>query len=241
MPARLSRRAAANRQYNGRAEFREQAKDQMVQTTPRTSPGKRKRERNGDAGLPLPRLFSVDEYYVMAQAGILHPDERVELLEGVVVCKAKTSSREAACLSVLSQRLHLGLIDRASVRVRAPIHLSERSEPEPDFALVRLRVDRYGDAHPVPQDVYLLVEVSDTSLVSDRDHKLPLYATAGIPELWIVDLPRGRVFVYWSPRGDRYEQELVVGRGASVAPQAFPDLSVSVDELLGPSGSDTTQ
>jgi Uma2 family endonuclease len=221
---------------SGRTDSRRQAADEMVQTSAR----KRKREDAVEPGPPVPRLFSVDEYYAMAQAGILQPDERTELLEGVIFCMAAMGSRHAARVTRFGYRLIAAFMGRALVRIQAPIHMGERSEPEPDIAVVRLRADDYEDAHPVPQDVYLLVEVSDSSLVFDRRRKLPLYAAAGIPELWIVDIQHQRVLVYRSPRGNRYEQETIVGRGGSLAPQAFSDVSLAVDDLLGPAASTAT-
>lgn len=162
----------------------QRAADEMVQTSTRT----RGKARSREQAPPALRRFSVDDYYAMAEAGILQPDERTELLEGVVFCMAAMGSRHAAGVTRSEYRLLPALMNRALVRVQAPLHRGERSEPEPDIAVVRLRADAYDGAHPVPQDAYLLIEVSDSSIAFDRDQKLPLYAAAGIPELWIVDI-----------------------------------------------------
>src|SRR5262245_37141744 len=110
------------------------------------------------------RLFTVDEYYQMAQAGILHEDDRVELIEGEIIETAAIGSRHAACVDRLNQLFSGRVAGRAIVRVQNPIRLSQRSEPQPDLALLRPRADFYATGHPGPQDVLLVVEVADTSV-----------------------------------------------------------------------------
>src|ERR671938_544657 len=134
------------------------------------------------------RCFSVDEYYRMGEAGILTEDDRVELIEGEIIEMSPIGSRHAACVNRLNTLLGRHLRQTAIVSVQNPIRLDAYSEPEPDVALLRPRADYYESGHPTPADALLIVEVADTSADYDRIIKLPLYAKAGIPEAWLVDL-----------------------------------------------------
>lgn len=179
------------------------------------------------------RRFTVDEYECMGRAGILHEDDRVELLDGEVIVMAAVGSRHVACVMDLAEWFTLRSTGRARVSVQNPVRLSSGSEPEPDIAILRLRPDRYIQALPGPEDVLLLIEVADTSLRYDRETKLPLYAAAGIPEVWIVDLESERVLVYRSPRGGGYQYAAVVERGGTLTPESFPALVLPIDDILG--------
>lgn len=117
--------------------------------------------------------------------------------------------------------------------VRSPVRLGRYNEPQPDLMLARPREDFYRERHPGPGDVLLLVEVADTSGRYDRGVKLPLYANAGIPEVWVVDLAEQRLEAYRSPSPDGYGEKRELGAGDKVAPMAFEDLVIGVGELLG--------
>ena len=178
------------------------------------------------------RLFTADEYAQMIQAGILKKDDRVELIEGEVVEMTPIGRPHASCVAALVRALVTGVGSRAVVWPQGPIRLSERSQPEPDVALLRLRPVSYRDADAEPRDVLLLVEVSDASATRDREIKLPLYARARIQEYWIVDVQVEVVEVYRHPSGAGYSSVQRFGRGALVSPTAFPDLYVPVDEIF---------
>ncbi len=182
------------------------------------------------------RPFTVEEYHRMGQAGILREDERVELIEGELVMNSPISSRHAACVDRLTALLVPALTGRAIVRVQSPLRLGTHSEPEPDLMLLRYREDFYRDAHPGPEDVLLVIEVSESSLAYDRDVKHPLYARFGIPEVWLVNLVENRLEVYRNPSAGVYTQQTLFTQGR-VAPLAFPDLDVDVATVLMPSGS----
>ena len=182
--------------------------------------------------LPARRRFSADEYHRMADAGILGPEERVELLEGDIYTMAAIGSRHARCVDTLAEWLIVRLAGRAIVRIQGPVRLSSGLEPEPDLALLRPRADRYGEEHPGPGDLLLLIEVADTSLAYDRDLKLPRYAEAGIPEVWLVDLTANQVLIHRDPSGPRYASVSTAGRGDTLTPAAFPDLRLPIDDLL---------
>jgi Uma2 family endonuclease len=183
--------------------------------------------------LPARRLFSVDEYYRMAEAGILGPDERVELIDGEIIEMAAMGSPHGGCVTALTQLMVLRVAEHGLVRAQLPVRLSALSEPEPDVALVRMRPNYYRDAHPTVTDIYLLIEVADSSLSFDRRRKLPLYAREGVPETWLVDLLHEQIEVYRRPENGRYQDVETFARGASLSPSAFPDLRITVDEILG--------
>ncbi|MCL6500075.1 MAG: Uma2 family endonuclease [Firmicutes bacterium] len=168
----------------------------------------------------------------MGRAGILREDERLELIGGEIIEMAAIGSRHAACVGFFLDWLVRHLPMTAAVRVQDPIRLPPGSEPEPDIAVVRRRADFYATAHPGPDDVLLLIEVADTSLTYDRDVKMPLYAAAGIPELWLVDLTQDRVEVFRDPVDGHYRSVKVLARGDILTPTAFPDLAIPCDEIF---------
>jgi Uma2 family endonuclease len=176
--------------------------------------------------------FTVEDYDRIIEAGILDENDRVELIDGEIVSMAAVGGRHAACVSDLNEWYVPRLVGRAIVNIQNPVRLGPRSEPEPDLMLLRPRPDRYRDALPGREDVLLIIEVSDTTLAYDRDIKLPLYAAAGIPEVWIIDLERRRFLVHRQPDGDLYREAAVVDDG-TIAPLAFPDLGLPIKEILG--------
>lgn len=181
----------------------------------------------------LRRRFTVDEYQRMGQVGILGEDDRLELLEGEIVEMAPIGSRHQATVDRLTRLFSGRVSDSALVRVQGPVRLGEDSEPQPDVILLGLRDDFYGTAHPGPEDVLLLVEVSDSSIEYDREVKLPLYARHGITEVWIVDLENEAIEVYTDPAVEGYRVVSQPGQGQTLSPQHFPLLELAVDEVLG--------
>ena len=181
----------------------------------------------------LRRRFTVHEYHRMGQAGILGEDDRLELLEGEIVEMAPIGSRHQATVDRLNELFSSRVADAATVRVQGPVRLADDSEPQPDLTLLRRRADFYSSAHPGPDDVLLLVEVSDTSTEYDREVKLPLYARYGIAEVWLVGLETGVVEVFRRPTTQGYQEVSQSGLGQSLSPEAFPGLALAVDEVLG--------
>ena len=178
--------------------------------------------------------FTVDQYHRMGEADIFDPDCRVELVNGEIFKMSPIDPWHAGIVDWLNHRFSTGLVGRAIVRVQNPTIVDRRSEPEPDVMLLRPREDFYRRAHPTPDDTLLIVEVANTSLAHDLGRKLPLYARTGILEVWIVNRRDDAVDVFRDPTADGYRDHSVRGRGDHVAPAAFPDLRLSVDELLGP-------
>jgi len=179
------------------------------------------------------RLFTVEEYHRMAEVGILGEDDRVELIEGEIVEMTPIGSRHAAVVDRLNRLFSRRAGEHAIVRVQNPIRLGERSEPQPDVTLLRFREDFYSSGHPGPGDVLLVVEVAETSAEYDRRVKVPLYARFGIPEVWLVDLEGEAVEVYRDPSPEGYRRAEIFRRGSSLSPSSFPDLELSVEEIIG--------
>ena len=179
------------------------------------------------------RRFTVEEYHEMARAGVLTEDDRVELLAGEIVHMSPIGSRHAACVDWLNKVLGREIGDLAILRVQNPVRLSPYSEPEPDVALLKPRADFYARSHPGPEDVLLIIEVAETSVEIDREVKLPLYAEAGIPEVWIVDLQTQNVEVYRQPVERTYSVTETYTPADRLSSQAFPDASIALEELLG--------
>ena len=175
--------------------------------------------------------FTVDDYHRMGEVGILHEDDRVELIEGELVDMTPIGGRHAACVRELNRLLGKRVGDEMRVDVQNPIRLGEHSEPQPDLAVIRART--YGERLPGPEDVLLLIEVSDTTLAYDRNVKLPLYARAGIGEVWILNLPAGTVERHTDPSGNGYASPKLAQRGETLESVALPDLALSVDDVLG--------
>ncbi|HEY0376973.1 MAG TPA: Uma2 family endonuclease [Pyrinomonadaceae bacterium] len=179
------------------------------------------------------RWFTVAEYNRMSETGILTEDDRVELIEGEIVEMSPIGRRHAACVDRLTELLSERLQRKAIVRVQSPIVLNEYTEPQPDVALLRRREDFYERSLPTPADVLLVVEVADTTLDYDRQIKVPLYARAGISEVWIVNLHDEQVEVYTRPAGGAYQDVRLRGRGEAMTSAEAPSLTLSVDEILG--------
>ena len=179
------------------------------------------------------RHFSVKEYYLMAEAGILSPHDRVELIDGEIVQMAPIGSYHAGCVNTLNRLFMETLGRRVVVSVQNPVRLGERSEPEPDVALLRPRADAYQESHPGPDDVMLIVEVSHSTVEYDRDVKTPLYAEAGIPELWLVNLDEDYIDGLSDPDGAGYRAMRRYARGERIAPALLPDALLDVSEILG--------
>ena len=167
----------------------------------------------------------------MGNAGVLGEDDRVELLGGEIVDMAPIGSRHLACVVALNHLLVEASGGRFFVSVQNPVRLSERDEPQPDLSLLRRRPDPGALAPPGPEDVLAVIEVSDTTLSYDRNVKLPLYARAGIPEAWIVDLAGQEVEVHHGPGPRGYGDSRTFGPGERVFSAAVGGLSV--DAVLG--------
>ena len=181
----------------------------------------------------LRRKFTVKQYHQMAEAGILTEDDRVELIRGEIVEMTPIGRRHAACVDRLNEMFILRLAQATIVRVQNPVELDDNSEPQPDLVLLRRRADFYEAGHPQAEDILLLVEVADTTVETDRDVKILLYANSGIAEVWLVDINAQCLEVYRQPSENGYQIIQKYYRGQTVTIQAFSEVSFTVDEVLG--------
>ncbi len=178
--------------------------------------------------------LDVDDIYRMADAGILGEDDRVELIDGELIDMAPIGQDHAATVNRLTRALVMACEDRAIVSTQNPVRLDGVNEPQPDFAIFRPRADFYGAGErPGPSDVLLLVEVADSSIRFDRAVKLPLYAHAGIPEVWIVDLKRRVLDVHRGPSGGSYSELTTYQRGDTLGLAMVPEIRVTLDQVFG--------
>jgi Uma2 family endonuclease len=179
--------------------------------------------------------FTVDEYERMGEAGILTEDSRVELICGDIVAMSPIGARHASCVTRLIQLLVRRALKDILVTAQNPVRLSGDSEPQPDLML--MRDGDYDEILPGPSDVFVVIEVSDSTRDFDRDTKLPIYAAAGIPEAWIVDLVADRIERYTMAGPDGYQMMLRSLRGGAVESIVIPSLKIPVDDILGSSRS----
>jgi Uma2 family endonuclease len=176
--------------------------------------------------------LSVDDYLRMGAAGILGEDDRVELIDGEIIDMSPIGTAHSSAVKRIAKRVILAVGDRATVGVQDPVKLGDFSAPQPDIALLRPRDDYYATAHPGPEDCLLLIEVAETSLEYDRDKKLPLYARAGIPECWLVDIPGRTLWVCRQPGPAGYAEARVAADRSALAPQALPDCVIDLTGLF---------
>jgi Uma2 family endonuclease len=176
--------------------------------------------------------FTVAEYYRMAETGLLRPDARVELLDGKIIDMPPIGSFHGGSVNRLVELFVKMSDDRWQVSAQNPIRLSNYSEPQPDLALLKRSPDFYAKRHPGPEDVFLVIEVADSSLSTDRNDKLPAYGNSGVPELWIVNLQDKVVEVCREPHYTGYASRQVFRAGQTVSPQAFSDAVIDVSALM---------
>jgi Uma2 family endonuclease len=179
------------------------------------------------------RKFNVDDYHRMGDAGILGEDDRVELIDGEIITMAPIGQDHAGTVNRLNETLFHAFAGRAIVSVQNPVRLDDKSEPQPDFAVLRRRDDYYTSGPPGPADVLLLIEVADSSLRFDRAVKLPLYARAGIPEVWIVDLKQRTVEVHTAPRSGSFTETETKQDEDGLSPVIAPDVTITLRQVFG--------
>lgn len=179
------------------------------------------------------RLFDTREYHLMIEIGIIREGDRVELVGGEILEMAAMGSKHYGCIAKLNALLTETLGRTVVVAIQGPVRLPDSSEPEPDVALLKPRDDFYARALPTPEDTLLVVEVSDTTLRYDREVKLPLYARAGIPEVWIVNLPAATVETHSRPVTGKYREMTRAKSEERLKSKTLPALELAVDDVLG--------
>ena len=180
------------------------------------------------------RRFTVDDYHRMGEAGILSPTDRMELIDGEIVTKTGIGPRHGASVDRATRALVTTVDTSAIVRVQGSVRLDLFNEPEPDILLLRPQADFYASAHPGPADILLIVVVAESSIDFDRDIKARVYARAGLPDYWLVDLNEDLVHVHSDPSSGIYRAVVSYRREQSITPRLLPDFAISVLHLLGP-------
>ena len=178
------------------------------------------------------RRFTRNDYYRMAEAGILADHERVELIRGEIIQMSPIGDRHAAFVDNLARLLIRRLPDEVIVRVQGPVALAEDTEPQPDFTVLRRRTVPYKAREAWADDALMVIEVADSSLAYDRSTKRRLYAEAGIPEYWVVDCTAETIEVHRGPGPDGYRDVSLVGGVATLRPQAFPGVELSTTDIF---------
>lgn len=174
--------------------------------------------------------FTVDEYHRIVESGALD-DRKVELLEGLIIEMVPEGIPHAYLSDESGDYLSDALSHRAKVREGKPITLAD-SEPEPDLAIVQPLGAEYAKHHPYAENVFWVIEFSDSSLTKDLGDKLKIYANAEIKEYWVINLRTKELIVLRSPQSGEYQEETRM-RDGNISPLAFPDISLSVARLIG--------
>lgn len=179
------------------------------------------------------RLFTTDEFRRMAAAGIFGEDDRVELIGGEIIALTPIGPRHANCVRRLIALLAARVGTSAIVDAQNPVELDDYSEPQPDVVLLKPQPDFYKHAHPGARDVLLVIEVADSSADYDLAMKVPQYAQAGIPEVWVVNLLQQVIDVYRRPSGHHYDEHVAVGPADRLRLPIGGDQSLGVSDILG--------
>jgi Uma2 family endonuclease len=183
---------------------------------------------------PQRHRITVDEYYRMAEIGVLAPDARVELIEGEIIDMAPIGTEHGSVVDLLNRHLVRAAGDSAIVRIQGAVRLSHITEPEPDVAVLRPRPDFYRHAHPRGSEILLLIEVSDSTLRYDRDIKVPLYARYGVAEVWIVDLQHRCLLAYSGLADGQYRTQTSTQHLGVMSLTTLPELGIDLSQLLDP-------
>ena len=181
---------------------------------------------------PQKHPISAAEYLRMGEAGVFAPEARLELIEGEIIEMAPIGSPHAGCVNKLNRLFVQRAGEAAVVGVQNPVIISNLSVPQPDLAVLKPRADDYASSHPGTADVYLVVEVADTTLAFDLGRKANVYARCGIAELWVVDVNDRAIHVLRKPREIGYGETFCVRLGQSIACAAFAAIEVEVAELF---------
>jgi len=184
-------------------------------------------------GVPLSvprRTLTVDEYRKIGAAGVFREDDRIELIEGELVKMAPIGGKHLRLVNVLSGILAREAGAAAVVSTQNPVSLPPDNEPQPDIALL---TPDFADRDDIPsaRDVLLIVEVADTTLVYDRDTKVPLYGRLGIPEVWVVDAQTETVSIYLEPGPKGYRRLLTPDKNEILTPSLMPEVKVRLSDI----------
>ncbi|HEY9852001.1 MAG TPA: Uma2 family endonuclease [Leptolyngbyaceae cyanobacterium] len=184
-----------------------------------------------------PKRFTIEEYHRLAELGFLTEDDRVELIRGEIIQMAPKSIAHINCCRNLLNQLPIPLLNKAELQCQDPIVLPSNSEPEPDFAMLRIREDNYKNALPNSSDVLFVIEIADSTLKKDKEVKTSLYAEAGISDYWIFNLIDNHLETYSEPYQDLhgrfgYAMKRIVLPNQIITLPGFPDLSLDLSKVF---------
>jgi Uma2 family endonuclease len=180
------------------------------------------------------RKWTVKEYQKLGEMGFFHPEERVELVSGNIIRMSAKGTAHTSALGRTDRLLQNLFGNLAWVRMQDPIALDDNSEPEPDIAVVRIDPFDYATHHPTPSEVYLIIEVADSSLAYDREIKANIYARSGIVDYWVLNVNDRQLHVFREPADDGYQSEVILEETASISPLQFPAFNIAIGEILPP-------
>lgn len=182
-----------------------------------------------------PRLITVAEYYRMAEIGILEPDEKLELINGQIIQKMVPQGIPHATAIRRADRLFGRLLgEDFYVHTQFPLHINDLSEPEPDIIVTTADLSIFEERHPIPEDIYLIIEIADSTLKGDLTTKNILYAQANIADYWVLDVKNQKLHVLRQPTNEGYQEITVLDETQAIAPLAFPDVIVPVAAMFKP-------
>ncbi len=180
------------------------------------------------------RRLTVKEYYRMGKIGILDPSESIELIDGQIIKKPMKGTSHEAAITRIGRILANRLAEKALIRYQSPIHLNEYSEPEPGIAIVKIDALDYEEHHPNSHEIYLLIEVADSSIERDTNFKAKVYAQAEITDYWVLDLTNRQLYVFRQPFQGEYQQQVILSYENEVSILAFEDVKIEVKQMLRP-------
>jgi Uma2 family endonuclease len=181
---------------------------------------------------PHPKKFTRDIYHKMAESAIFQESDRLELIKGEIIEMSPVGLRHASCVKKLNYLLTKKLGDQIILGVQDPIKLNNDSEPQPDLVILKYRPDFYADEHPKPEDILLLIEVSDSSIDYDKNVKIPLYAENKISEVWLVNLNDNCVEIHQKPYQNYYQSIQKLSAINIISLSNFPEVEIKISELL---------
>lgn len=180
------------------------------------------------------RKWTVKEYHKLGEMGFFHPEERVELIAGNIIKMSAKGTARASATRRTATLLHNLLENQATVYDKSPIALDDSSEPEPDIAVVIIDPFDYATHHPTPSEIYLIIEVADSSLAYDREVKAQIYARSGIADYWVLNVNERQLHVFREPAAGGYQSEVIIGESASISPLQFPAVNIAILAMLPP-------
>ena len=178
------------------------------------------------------RLINVEEFHRMAETGILTEKDHVELIHGEIIEISPIGSRHSSTVNRISNILKEVLGKNAIISVQNPVVIDDHNQPQPDISILKPSHNYYADRHPGPRDILLVIEVADTTRDYDREIKLPLYASAKIPEFWLVNLEKDEIEVHRLPVQNAYKN-IEPCRGSDQIELGLFHSKISTKELLG--------